>query len=176
MAELAGEPCKRTDEDFCFQAGQSAEGAIKSGIGKKLNYEEAMALLKKAAQAGLVHSTMNMQDTPAFICNCCSCCCGSLRNIKDLRFRGGASKTNFVPEINHDECTLCETCIDMCPIEVISIEGEGADEKVTIDRDFCIGCGVCAANCPVEAISIRKATNNIPVESRPGLFGEPARE
>lgn len=176
MAELAGEPCQKTNEDFCFQAGPSAEGAIKAGIGKRLNYDEAMELLKKAAQTGLVHSTMNMQDTPAFICNCCSCCCGALRNIKYQKFKGGASKTNFVPVINHEECTLCEACIDMCPIEVMSIDGDGSEEKVTIDRDFCIGCGVCAANCPVEAISIEKTSNNIPVKSRPGLFGEPAQD
>ena len=175
MAELAGEPCQRTDEDFCFQAGPSAEGAIKSGIGRKLDYTEAMELLKRAAKAGLVHSTLNMQDTPTFICNCCSCCCGALRNIKDLKIRGGASRTNFAAVINHEECTLCETCIDMCPIEVMSIDADGAEESVTIDRDYCIGCGVCAANCPVEAISIEKTDDNIPVKSRPGLFGEPAQ-
>lgn len=175
MAKLAGEPCQKTDEDFCFQAGPSAKGAIKAGIGKELNYVEAMELLKRAAKTGLVHSTLNMQDTPTFICNCCSCCCGALRSIKDLKFRGGASRTNFAPVINHEECTLCETCIDMCPIEVMSIDGEGAEDKVTIDRNFCIGCGVCAANCPTEAISIEKTSDNIPVKSRPGLFGEPAQ-
>ncbi len=172
MTKLAGEPCERTDENFCFQAGPSAKGAIASGIGKALNYDEAMRVLRKAAETGLVHSTMNMQDTPTFICNCCSCCCGALRNIKDLKARGGASRSNFVPMIDQENCSLCETCIDMCPIEVMQLKGEGTDEKVTIDRDFCIGCGVCAANCPEEAIALEKQTNNIPIQSRPGLFGE----
>jgi len=176
MAELAGEPCQRTDENFCFQAGPSAEGVIKAGMGKKLSFDEAMGVLRKAAEAGLVHSTLNMQEPATFICNCCSCCCGALRSIKDLRYRGGKAKTNFTPAIDHDECNLCETCVGMCPIEAMSVDGSGTEERIAIDRDFCIGCGVCAANCPEEAVSLKKTANNIPVQKRPGLFGEPAQQ
>ena len=67
MAKLAGEPCKRTDENFCVQAGPSAEAVVKAGFGKQLNYDEMMGVLKKAAEAGLVHSTMNMQNPSSFI-------------------------------------------------------------------------------------------------------------
>jgi hypothetical protein len=67
MAELAGEPCERTSENFCTQAGPAAEHMIASGVGKKLNFDEMMALMKKAAEAGLVHSTLNMQDPAGFI-------------------------------------------------------------------------------------------------------------
>ncbi len=66
MAELAGEPCQRTDENFCLIAGPGAENAF-DGVGKRLNYNETMALLKKAAEAGLVHSTLNMQAPSSFI-------------------------------------------------------------------------------------------------------------
>ena len=57
-------------------------------------------------------------------------------------------------------------------MEVISLGEDNNGEKIMIDRDFCIGCGVCAANCPEEAISLKKTSDNIPVESRPGLFGD----
>jgi len=67
MAELAGEPCQRTDEDFCLSTGPSAKAVAESGYGKLLNYDETMVLLKKAAKAGLVHSTMNMQAPSSFI-------------------------------------------------------------------------------------------------------------
>jgi len=50
--------------------------------------------------------------------------------------------------INNDECDLCETCVDMCPIEVMSLGEDDAGERIMINRDFCIGCGVCAVNCP----------------------------
>ena len=47
-----------------------------------------------------------------------------------------------------DECTLCGTCLETCPVEAIS---EGP-EKYLIDADACTDCGACAAECPVEAI------------------------
>jgi hypothetical protein len=67
MAELAGEPCQRTDENFCLSAGPGAQAVVENGIGKALNYDEMMTLMKKAAEAGLVHSTLNMQAPSSFI-------------------------------------------------------------------------------------------------------------
>jgi len=48
-----------------------------------------------------------------------------------------------------DDCTMCGTCVDECPVEAIS---EG-DPKYIIDADTCIDCGACAEACPVDAIS-----------------------
>ena len=41
-AKLADEHCERTHENFCIQAGDYAEGAIRNGTGKRLSYDEAM--------------------------------------------------------------------------------------------------------------------------------------
>jgi ferredoxin len=48
-----------------------------------------------------------------------------------------------------DECTMCGTCKEICPVEAIS---EG-DPKYIIDPDLCTDCGACAEECPVKAIS-----------------------
>ena len=48
-----------------------------------------------------------------------------------------------------DECTMCGSCVDVCPVEAIS---EG-DPKYVIDADTCTDCGACVDECPVEAIS-----------------------
>jgi ferredoxin len=48
-----------------------------------------------------------------------------------------------------DECTMCGTCKETCPVEAIS---EG-DPKYKIDPDVCTDCGTCADECPVSAIS-----------------------
>jgi NAD-dependent dihydropyrimidine dehydrogenase PreA subunit len=170
-AKLAGEPCKRTDENFCLQAGPGAEAMLAAGVGQKLNFEEMMDHLKRASKAGLVHSTQNMQEPATFICNCCSCCCGVLTAIKNLKFKGAVANSNFTPMINPDLCSLCGTCEDMCPMEVIHSQEEAGQTRIAIDLDFCIGCGVCAANCPEEAITLEKTRNNIPVEKLPPFFG-----
>lgn len=48
-----------------------------------------------------------------------------------------------------DDCTMCGTCVEACPVDAIS---EG-DPKYVIDPDECIDCGACADECPAEAIS-----------------------
>ena len=47
-----------------------------------------------------------------------------------------------------DDCVMCGTCADACPVEAIS-EGDG---KYVIDADVCAECGTCVAECPNEAI------------------------
>ena len=50
--------------------------------------------------------------------------------------------------VDIDKCSACETCIDICPTEAISM----VDGHAFIDLDECIECGSCAAECPEEAI------------------------
>ncbi len=52
--------------------------------------------------------------------------------------------------VNKDTCTGCESCVDSCPVEAISMDGELA----VISADDCIDCGACVGECPVEAISM----------------------
>ena len=45
-------------------------------------------------------------------------------------------------------CSACDTCIDVCPTEGISmVEGHAF-----IDMEAFIECGACADECPEEAI------------------------
>ena len=52
--------------------------------------------------------------------------------------------------VDKDTCTGCESCVDACPVEAISMV-EGLAE---ISADDCIDCGACVGECPVEAISM----------------------
>ena len=47
-----------------------------------------------------------------------------------------------------DKCTMCGSCVEVCPVEAIN---EG-DPKYIIDPELCIDCGACQPECPVEAI------------------------
>ncbi|MFX0030306.1 MAG: 4Fe-4S binding protein [Candidatus Hermodarchaeota archaeon] len=169
-AKLADEPCQRTSENFCIQAGDFAEGAIKNGTGKKLSYEEAMKRLKEAEKNGLVHSTTNKLDPSMFVCNCCPCCCMALAPVIE-GFNLGVAKSNFDPVVDQGLCVLCDTCVDICPVGIIEHIDDSDGEKITFDLARCLGCGLCASNCPEEAISLEKVRNDIPRQSMGNIFG-----
>ena len=53
-------------------------------------------------------------------------------------------------KVDEEKCTGCESCIEECPSEAISMVGD----KAVVDVDTCVDCGVCVDACSVEAISI----------------------
>ena len=166
---LAGSPCQVTSEDFCTVVGKGAERIVESGIGRELNKDEYLDLMKEAEKLGLVHQTSNIQDNTFFICNCCSCCCPHLISTKKLGEAGNSAKSNFFPEIDEAECTLCDDCVNVCPMEAMYHHWphtqEGTDEYIRIRPEVCVGCGSCATVCPTEAISLKKISSDDPVLS-----------
>jgi len=53
-------------------------------------------------------------------------------------------------KIDKGKCTGCESCVDECPSEAISMVGD----KAKVNLETCIDCGVCVDACPEEAISM----------------------
>ena len=53
-------------------------------------------------------------------------------------------------KVNPELCVGCESCIDVCPVEAISMEGETA----VIDQDVCTECETCVDECPEDAIEV----------------------
>lgn len=58
--------------------------------------------------------------------------------------------SSLKPVINVSKCTLCGTCIDICPVSAIS-ENSG---QVYINSNVCVGCGECIAACMLDAVQI----------------------
>jgi Na+-translocating ferredoxin:NAD+ oxidoreductase subunit B len=60
--------------------------------------------------------------------------------------------------INADNCTGCEACIEVCPVDCIyKVPGEEHASLQTwcdVDLDRCIGCKHCAQVCPWDAIDM----------------------
>ena len=57
-----------------------------------------------------------------------------------------------------DNCTGCEACIEVCPVDCIyKVPGEdqpGLQSFCDIDLDRCIGCSLCERWCPWDAIDM----------------------
>lgn len=52
--------------------------------------------------------------------------------------------------VDKEKCNGCESCVEDCPSEAITI----ADEKAEINAETCVDCGVCVDTCPSEAITM----------------------
>jgi len=174
VTKLIGEPCKVTDEINCMISGIGAHNAIEQGVARQVSREEFIEHLKKAEELGLVHQTTNLQSNSLFFCNCCTCCCGFLKTIKKYRNYGAITKSNFEPNIDRELCTLCETCINICPMEAIYHHwphtDDLSDNYMRVRIEYCIGCGLCASHCPSDAISLVKVRNYEPYKSSSELL------
>ena len=51
-------------------------------------------------------------------------------------------------QVDIAKCSGCETCVDVCPNETISM----VDGHAFIDQEECLECGICFDECPEEAI------------------------
>ena len=152
MSRLKGRsPCKYP-LDICMKYDDLAEYVIDTGIGRKLSKDEALAVNRKAEQAGCVHFADNvMEGEIRHACNCCPCCCWSLGNYKRRRVpRDMLMACQFIRHTDLDSCIGCEQCVETCPIVAVVMQ-EGQPK---VDTDWCIGCGVCAMECPTDSITM----------------------
>jgi len=149
--ELEGQPCTHTKETcMAFTREESAFDDIRYG-GRVISKEEALRILDETEREGLVHATYNIQQDPMFVCNCCSCCCGFIRSIKEFQAPYLLTRSNFVASIDTETCDGCGVCAnERCPMEAI----EATNGTYAVGPDRCIGCGVCAVACPTDSIRL----------------------
>ncbi len=55
------------------------------------------------------------------------------------------------PKIDYNKCTICGTCIEICPVKVFEKQG---DKVVVAKPEDCIGCKACEVQCPQKAIEV----------------------
>jgi len=163
---LIGQPCGHP-VDICMTFSNKPGAFEGNPVIKSLSQDEAMATLKRAADAGLVHSVSNSQDDLWYICNCCTCSCGILRGIAELGIANAVARSAFVNSVDEALCNGCELCLDACQFDALSL----ADEFfIEVDEKRCVGCGVCIPNCIEGALALMRRPEDeikpVPVSSR----------
>jgi len=146
-----GEGCSYPVKDMCIFLSPWAEFYIATGRGRKATHEEAHNTLKKAEEAGLIHTTVNAQKGVIAVCNCCSCCCLILRGITKLKLPTVIAKSNFIAELSEEECTGCGICVERCHLGALELN----DSVVALQKDRCVGCGLCVTTCPTGALELK---------------------
>jgi len=136
--------------ETCFMFGSQAQYYMDRGTGRRVTTDEALEILDRCEEAGLVTMPFNTM-TPANICNCCSDCCVVLGTLKKHPRPVEIIKPGFHAFVDQDRCSACETCLERCPMDAIVI---GAGDKAQVNLDRCIGCGLCVNTCPEEAIHL----------------------
>lgn len=117
-----------------------------------LTQAEALALLDRSEEVGLVHTVNNVIEGVGYICNCCGCCCGIMRGITDWGIDHSVAFANYYAVIDPVLCNNCGTCIDRCQVHAIS-EGDGYS---VVDKVRCIGCGLCVTGCPNDVARLER--------------------
>jgi NAD-dependent dihydropyrimidine dehydrogenase PreA subunit len=75
-----------------------------------------------------------------------------IRIIETRRPRqGGELIMAYKITVDKDKCDACESCVDICPAEVLEMV-DGKAEPVNMDE--CMGCESCVETCPNEAITL----------------------
>ena len=155
--ELMEEPCSKTDlVESCFSFRTAAKSYLEKGLARQITKEEALELLRKAEEDGLVLQPGNSLR-PMNICTCCGCCCGILTHQKKIAEPAKFFATNFYAEVDEDTCIGCETCVERCNMDAIEVE----DAIAKVDLTRCIGCGVCVPTCTSDAIKLHKKDEEI---------------
>lgn len=158
---LIGEPCEHPI-DVCMIMDERPNAFDHSPVIRSLNQAEAMATLRRAAEAGLVHSVSNNQKGVHYICNCCTCSCGILRGMSNLGISNVVAQSAYINKVDEVLCSGCEDCVKMCQFNALHVDG-----VAVVDQVRCVGCGVCVLACSTGALGLvrRPEENILPVPS-----------
>jgi len=155
-ASLLGKACARPIETCLTLGGDTLS---KLGMARQISHAEALDILAQAKTNGLMQVCDNVQRRPAFICNCCSCCCGMVQAIRNFNLRHAIATSNWIMQVDLEKCTGCGKCIKICPVQAISLEiGDKLGKHrswAVLDEGLCLGCGVCASACPNSGVTFK---------------------
>jgi len=147
---ISGSSCGAPLE-VCLMFGSMGQYYLDNKMGREIGVEEAITIVARAQEAGLVTQPATSQN-PTGICNCCGDCCGVLVSIKRDPCPADLVYSNNYAVVEADDCIGCGECLPVCHMEAIILT---EDETALILEKRCIGCGICVPRCPSEAIRLK---------------------
>jgi ferredoxin len=146
--KMMGKGCKKPEES-CLILGRGVDYYQRNGLGRTIDLQEALEILKRADRAGLVLQSSNAQKIMN-ICCCCGCCCQVLKTIKRHPRPSSIISSPFLAHAEPESCEGCGICVERCQMEALMLK----DDKVVLDLDHCIGCGLCVTTCSTGSLTL----------------------
>ena len=169
--EHVGRACQASRE-ICLTLGNTARSLAKHGFARAIDAAEGLDLLAKAQDEGLAQFGENVREHPAFICNCCGCCCEAMIAARRFGFLQPVHTTSYIAVIDDETCDGCARCARACPVDAIEMIPDDRPESATgkrarRDEERCLGCGVCIGTCTREALVMEERAERVftPVNS-----------
>ena len=147
---MMGEGCEKPEES-CLVFGTGAYYYEKRGIGRDIDVEECLEVLKQADKKGLVLQPNNAKKL-SNICCCCGCCCQILIHMKKHPKPAEVVSSPFIVAYDAETCKACGVCVERCQMDAMAMK----EEEVEIDMDRCIGCGLCVSTCPTKSLTLER--------------------
>jgi len=74
--------------------------------------------------------------------------------------------TNFVPVINEQQCNGCAKCVNVCPVEAMTLVSANDPhhlnrKKASLNEERCLGCGVCLRACGSKSILLKSRAKRV---------------
>ena len=69
---------------------------------------------------------------------------------KDAQKVSFGATSNYLVEIKTEQCVGCGDCLEICPMDAISLQ----EEVAVRNAQACIGCGLCVSLCSSEALEM----------------------
>jgi len=149
--EHVGKNCD-APQNICMTFNTSAASLTKHDAARAVDKQECHDLLQEAYEHNLVQFGENVREQVNFICNCCGCCCEAMIAARRFAILNPVHTTNFIPVIDEESCNGCGKCVNVCPVEAMTLVSANDPHKpraklARLDEDLCLGCGVCVRSC-----------------------------
>ncbi len=151
---------------ICMTLNTTGASLIKHGVAREVDVAECLDLLQHAYEQNLVQFGENVRQRVSFICNCCGCCCEAMIAARRFAVLNPVHTTNFLPVVTEESCTGCGKCVNVCPVEAMTLVSANDPHKVSrkkakVDQGTCLGCAVCVRACPHTSLRLESRSKRV---------------